>query len=108
MTAPKKTAAVRTPAPKKVEAAKVEAIETVTEETPKITFEHRGITFEIPHPLDFPIGVFETDDEFEAARLIVGEEQWAAYKATGATLRDFSVFADKMSEAQGMDESTGN
>ncbi|MFB7782067.1 hypothetical protein ACFC1D_05065 [Streptomyces vinaceus] len=97
MTAPKKTAT------KKAAAAKSEALE----ESP-VTFDHAGITFEVPHPLDFPLEVLETDDEFEACRLIVGEDQWAAYKATRPTIRDFGVFAQKLSEAQGRDTDTGN
>ncbi|MFD8018922.1 hypothetical protein ACFV6G_00595 [Streptomyces lavendulae] len=97
MPTPKKTAT------KKATAAKSEALE----ESP-VTFEHAGITFEVPHPLDFPLEVLETDDEFEACRLIVGEDQWAAYKATRPTIRDFGVFAQRLSEAQGRDTDTGN
>ncbi|MCY0962734.1 hypothetical protein [Streptomyces sp. H27-H5] len=97
MTAPKKTAT------KKTVAAKAEALE----EGPT-TFEHAGITFEVPHPLDFPLEVLETDDEFEACRLIVGEDQWKAYKETRPTIRDFGVFAEKLSAAQGRDTNSGN
>lgn len=97
MTAPKKTAT------KKATAAKAEALE----EGPT-SFEHAGLTFEVPHPLDFPLEVLETDDEFEACRLIVGDEQWAAYKATRPTIRDFGAFAEKLSAAQGRDTDSGN
>ncbi|MFI5865849.1 hypothetical protein [Streptomyces sp. NPDC051546] len=98
MTTPKKK-----PVTPKASAAKAEALE----EGP-VTFEHAGITFEVPHPLDFPLEVLETDDEFEACRLIVGEDQWAAYKETRPTIRDFGVFAQKLSEAQGRDTDSGN
>lgn len=107
MTAAKKPAAKKTAPKKAVEAKKVEAVEPANEAA-ALTFEHRGIVFEVPHPLDLPLDVFETDDEFEVARLIVGAEQWTAYKATGATLRDFAEFAEKMSDAAGLGGSSGN
>ncbi|MFE0773914.1 hypothetical protein [Streptomyces sp. NPDC058861] len=93
------TAATKTPrktaAAKKAEAA----AEAGT------AFEHRGLTFEVPHPLDLPVGLLECEDEVEAVRLIVGPEQWAAYKASGATIRDFQELSAKLSQAQGFDHS---
>ncbi|WP_030386527.1 hypothetical protein [Streptomyces sp. NRRL S-241] len=97
MTASKKTST------KKAAAAEAEALK----EGPTY-FEHAGITFEVPHPLDFPLAVLKTDDEFEACALIVGKTQWAAYEATNPSIRDFGVFAEKLSEAQGRDADAGN
>ncbi|WP_259454008.1 hypothetical protein [Streptomyces ginkgonis] len=68
------------------------------------SFEHRGIRFRVPHPLDMPVSLLEAADEIEAIRLIVGERQWEKYKSTGATIRDFKVFADKVAKAQGHDD----
>jgi hypothetical protein len=65
------------------------------------SFEHRGATYTVPHPLDMPVAVLEAEDELEAVRLIVGPEQWRRYKESGATIRDFKEFADKVAQAQG-------
>ncbi|GGW89460.1 hypothetical protein [Streptomyces noursei] len=83
---------------------KTAAKQAETEAAPT-TFEHRGIEFTIPHPLDMPIGLLECDDEIEAVKLILGHEQWEAYKATGATIRDFKELSEKLAEAQGFDDS---
>jgi hypothetical protein len=66
-----------------------------------VSFEHQGVTYTVPHPLDMPVGVLEAEDELEAVRLIVGSDQWQQYKNSGATIRDFKVFADKVAAAQG-------
>ncbi|GCD99862.1 hypothetical protein [Embleya hyalina] len=84
-TAPRKTAAAR----------KAEATKSTT------SVEHAGVTYEIPAALDMPVGILEAQDEVEAIRLILGQDQWDAYKATGATIGDFSVFADKITAAAG-------
>ncbi|WP_246430279.1 hypothetical protein [Streptomyces rectiverticillatus] len=64
-------------------------------------FEHGGIEYTVPAPLDMPVGLLEATDEIEAIRLILGDDQWTRYKNTGATLRDFQVFADKVAQAAG-------
>ncbi|MGW2919524.1 hypothetical protein ACWDBF_16920 [Streptomyces angustmyceticus] len=86
----------------KVAAAKAEATKAGR------TFKHRGITFTLPHPKKFPLQVLMTDDELVATQLILGEDQWAAYLATGPDIEDFGEFAIKMSEAQGRDDDSGN
>ncbi|WP_073782508.1 hypothetical protein [Streptomyces uncialis] len=90
--------------PRKTAAAK-KAEASVADASKPSTFDHRGITFEVPLPLDLPVGLLECEDEFEAIRLILGKEQWAAYKATGATIRDFQELATKVGEAQGFGDS---
>lgn len=87
---------------KKVAAAAAEAKKAVA------TFEHRGLTFELPHPRNFPLQVLMTDDELVATQLILGEDQWAAYLSTRPDIEDFGELARKMSEAQGRDEESGN
>ncbi|ARX87889.1 hypothetical protein SMD44_07371 [Streptomyces alboflavus] len=84
------------------DAAKAEALEQ------PVIFEHRGLTFELPHPLDMPLELLETDDEVEAVRLMLGDEQWQAYKATKPRVRDFGALVDAISEAQGGDDESGN
>ncbi|MEU2513781.1 hypothetical protein [Streptomyces syringium] len=64
------------------------------------TFEHNGVMYTVPAPLDLPVGLLEADDEIEAIRLILGD-QWDAYKKTGATIRDFQAYAEKVSAAAG-------
>lgn len=67
-------------------------------------FEHKGITFTIPAPLDLPLELMECEDEYEAVKVIVGNEQWDSYMATKPTLRDFRDFAAKVNGATGEDE----
>jgi hypothetical protein len=98
----KKTAAPRKVNPKKVKAAAVEALDG------RPSFEHRGLTFVLPEPKDFPLQVLLTNDEIEATRLILGDDQWNAYLESGPTIADFAELAQKMSEAQGMEDETGN
>lgn len=103
MTAAKKTAPKKA-APKKVAAAKAE----VNEDRKPTYFTHEGTEFRVPHPLDFPLELLETDNEIEAIRLILGEDQWATYKATNPTVGDFYELSKAMSEAQGRDDDSGN
>ncbi|MCX4685471.1 hypothetical protein OG401_14305 [Kitasatospora purpeofusca] len=90
MAAAKKTVSPKTA----TAAAKAEATETPT------TFEHAGVTFVVPAPLDMPLELLEVASEVEAVRLIVGEESWAEYRLTRPTIRDFQALADKVSSAQ--------
>ncbi|MFJ7907502.1 hypothetical protein [Kitasatospora sp. NPDC096204] len=89
MAVAKKTASPKTAA------AKAEATDEPT------TFEHAGITFSIPAPLDMPLEILEAESEVEAVRLIVGEEAWAEYRATRPTIRDFQALAERVNEAAG-------
>lgn len=88
--------------PKKLAAVAAEARKTLA------SFEHRGLTFKIPHPRNFPLEVLMTDDELVATQLILGEDQWAAYLSTRPDIEDFGELARKMSEAQGRDDESGN
>ncbi|MBB5123236.1 hypothetical protein AF335_33040 [Streptomyces eurocidicus] len=91
-------AATKASSAEKLAAKDAEAAEAPTH------FEHRGVTFTVPHPLDMPIGLMDAEDEIEAVKLMLGKDQWEAYKRTGATLRDFQPFADKIAAAQGHDD----
>lgn len=96
-TAPRKTAA------KKATAAKAEA------ENGPVSFEFNGLTFEIPtDPRKLPLELLETDDELEATRLVLGDEQWTAFRSTSPTVGDFYDLVDAMSEARGRDADSGN
>ncbi|MET8702734.1 hypothetical protein ABZW10_28325 [Kitasatospora sp. NPDC004723] len=88
MAVAKKTAASKTAA------AKAEALEIPT------TFEHAGVHFAVPAPLDMPLELLEAESELEAVRLIVGDEAWTEYRATRPTIRDFQALADKVNQAQ--------
>ncbi|MFB7906414.1 hypothetical protein ACFC1T_08305 [Kitasatospora sp. NPDC056076] len=76
-------------------AAEAEATESPT------TFEHAGITFVVPPPLDMPLDLLEADTEMEAVRLIVGDEAWNAYRAGRPTIRDFQALASRVNEVAG-------
>lgn len=102
MSAQKKSGAKKSTA-KKVAAVAAEATDAFA------TFEHRGLTFILPHPKKFPLEVLMTDDEIVATQLILGEDQWAAYLGTRPTIEDFGDLARKMGEAQGReDDDAGN
>ncbi|EGJ73592.1 hypothetical protein STTU_0803 [Streptomyces sp. Tu6071] len=94
------------PPAKKTASAPSAPLEAETEDKPTY-FDHAGITFEVPAPLDMPLELLLVDDELKAASVIVGEAKWLEYLATRPTIRDFQVFMDKLSEAQG-GEDTGN
>jgi len=66
------------------------------------TFEHQGNTYTVPDPLDFPLAVLSAEDELSIVRLILGDEQWAAFEATKPTIRQFQELAELV------DGSTGN
>lgn len=104
MTTPRKTAAKKT-APK--DAPEVEASQNEAQEKPT-PFEFKGQSFEVPHPLDWPLEAYQTGDEIEVIAIVLGDEQWARFMGTGPTLRDFNALMDAMSEAQGRGEDQGN
>ena len=66
-----------------------------------VSFEHRGLLFTVPAPLDYPLAVLEARSEVEIVRLVVGEDQWAAYVATSPTVRDFQALVEKVNETAG-------
>jgi hypothetical protein len=66
-----------------------------------IEVEHNGKTYSLPSPMDFPVDVVFADNDFEAARIVLGEEQWQKYRATKPTIRDFQHFNEKISKATG-------
>ena len=101
MTAAKKTAPKKT-SPKKVDAAESEAKDERT------YFSHAGVDYIVPPPLKFPLELLETDDEIEAVKLILGDEQWATYRATKPTIGDFYELAQAMADARGEDSDSGN
>ena len=93
----------RKPGAPKAVAAKAEA-----EKLP-ISFEFKGLTYEVPtDPRAFPLAVLETDDELVATALVLGEDQWAAFKATNPSVGDFYDLVEAMSEARGRDADAGN
>ncbi|MGK5496392.1 hypothetical protein [Streptomyces sp. URMC 125] len=86
-------AARKTANTKAVENAKTEATDV---ESPR-TFEYKGETYTVPGLMDMPVEVLELEDVEDVnpttlARAIIGEEQWAKFKATGAKVRDFNDF----------------
>ncbi|MGW0087850.1 hypothetical protein ACWDWS_02405 [Streptomyces sp. NPDC003328] len=99
----RKTAAKKAVASTKVEAAKAEA------KNDAVTFEFKGLTYTVPtNPRDFPLEIFETDDELEATRLILGDDQWSAFRDTSPTVGDFYDLTEAMSKARGRDSDAGN
>ncbi|MFE5092085.1 hypothetical protein ACFRCI_17270 [Streptomyces sp. NPDC056638] len=98
----KKTTEARKPAPNKVAAQKAEA----TNEG--LSFEHRGVTFDVLPVLKYPVAVLDTDDEIEVLKLVLGRDQWAAYLATEPTLEDLPEFLEKFATAQGGGDESGN
>ncbi|MFJ8699464.1 hypothetical protein [Streptomyces ardesiacus] len=76
-------------------AAKAEAVEE------GIKVEHNGKTYVVPSPLDYPVDVVFADNDFEAVRIVLGEDQWQEYRRTRPTIRDFQLFNEKINKASG-------
>ncbi|MFD4608279.1 hypothetical protein ACFWOT_09195 [Streptomyces sp. NPDC058440] len=66
-----------------------------------IEVEHNGRTYYVPSPMDFPVDVVFAENDFEAIRIVLGEEQWQEYRRTKPTIRDFRALNDKINAASG-------
>jgi hypothetical protein len=66
-----------------------------------IEIEHNGRTYKLPSPMDYPVDVVFAENDFEAVRIVVGEEQWQEYRKSKPTIRDFQLFNEKISKATG-------
>jgi hypothetical protein len=97
MPTPRKTAEPKPDSTAKNAAKAAEA----NEEPTGGEFEYKGVTFAVPGPLDMPVEVLEAEDELSLIRAMVGPEQWAAFKNTRATVRDFKDFAVLVTETAG-------
>ncbi|MFE9455982.1 hypothetical protein OH797_31880 [Streptomyces anulatus] len=65
-----------------------------------VTFEHVGLTFEIPGDPDrMPLELLEAEDELEAVKIVLGAEQWAEFKSARPTIGDFRELSRKVNEA---------
>ncbi|MFF8629685.1 hypothetical protein [Streptomyces werraensis] len=101
------------PAKKTAAAESVETVELAPEATAELAaaeaeaadaelvVEHGGKTYVIPAPMDYPVDVVFADNDFEAVRLVLGEEQWQEYRRTRPTIRDFQQFHEKINLAAG-------
>ncbi|MFF3416819.1 hypothetical protein ACFYW9_19280 [Streptomyces sp. NPDC002698] len=67
----------------------------------RVEVEHNGKTYFVPAPLDYPVDVVFAENDFEAIRLVLGEEQWQEYRKSRPTIRDFQEFNAKINEATG-------
>lgn len=99
------TAPRKTPAPK-VNATKNEAVHAESTETAYNEFEYQGVTYKAPaDPLDFPyFEVEEAETEGEVFQAILGVEQWATFRDTRPTVRQFKQFEELVSKAVGWGE----
>lgn len=75
------------------------ALAEATEEGVEV--EHNGKTYVVPSPLDYPVDVVFAENDFEAVRIVLGEEQWQEYRRTRPTIRDFQLFNEKINKASG-------
>ncbi|MFI2031397.1 hypothetical protein [Streptomyces buecherae] len=97
--------------PKSATAPKSAGQQIEAAEKKTTTFEHRGIVFTIPVGKALPIDVFETDDEIEATKLILGAKQWKEWKDSfeeRASFGDWAELLTAITEAQGMAIQSGN
>jgi len=74
--------------------------EAVPDEAGPVSFEHDGVTYTVPQALDIPLDLLEAEDELTAMRIILGDDQWSAYRATKPTIRNFQALTEKISTAQ--------
>ncbi|MFD8088971.1 hypothetical protein [Streptomyces malaysiensis] len=87
MPAAKKTAA------KKTTATEAEAIEE------SVKFAFLGIEFEVAPPKKLPLELLFAEDEVEAVKIVVGDEKWDEFRASGPTIGDFQELSRKVNEA---------
>jgi hypothetical protein len=66
-----------------------------------VEVEHNGKVYTVPSPMDYPVDVVFADNDFEAVRIVLGEEQWQEYRKTKPTIRDFQLFNEKINKAAG-------
>ncbi|MVO87423.1 hypothetical protein GPA10_22330 [Streptomyces sp. p1417] len=66
-----------------------------------VTVHHNGTTYHLPSPLDYPVDVVFAESDFEAVRIVLGEDQWQEYRKAKPTIRDFQEFNEKINEATG-------
>ncbi|MFG3176585.1 hypothetical protein ACGFZC_16175 [[Kitasatospora] papulosa] len=66
-----------------------------------VSVEHGGKTYFLPSPLDYPVDVVFAENDFEAVRLVLGEDQWQEYRKSKPTIRDFQEFNAKVNAASG-------
>jgi hypothetical protein len=109
MTAAKKTAAKK-PAADEVTVEETELVPDADAELGAaeaeakgdvIEVEHNGRSYVLPAPLDYPVDVVFAENDFEAVRIVLGEEQWQAYRSSKPTIRDFQLLNEKINEATG-------
>ncbi|MFJ9234383.1 hypothetical protein ACIRJ3_05285 [Streptomyces anulatus] len=67
----------------------------------EVLVEHRGKTYVLPSPLDYPVDVVFAENDFEAVRIVLGEAQWQEYRKSKPTIRDFQEFNTKINEVSG-------
>ncbi|MFF4223190.1 hypothetical protein ACFYZH_10030 [Streptomyces abikoensis] len=74
-------------------------------------FEFKDVTYVVQSKKKLPLALLEAIEEdrgeIQIVRAIVGQEQWAAFKASDPTIEDFEEFAALVSEAAGFGD-TGN
>jgi hypothetical protein len=104
MAAAKKTASDKTVETVEVEVpdATTELVAAEAEARGEVTeVEHNGKVYTVPSPMDYPVDVVFAENDFEAVRIVLGEEQWQAYRASKPTIRDFQTFNEKINKATG-------
>lgn len=80
-------------------------------EAPKTaSFEYKGHTFTVPiDRLDVPMDVFYAETDYEIVEIMVGPDQWAQFRATRPTIRDFQAFSELVFKTAGFeDDDAGN
>lgn len=109
MTAAKKTAAKKPSAPAEEVVVVDEAPDADTElgaaeaeaKGDELLVEHKGKTYVVPSPLDYPVDVVFADNDFEAVRIVLGEAQWQEYRKSKPTIRDFQELNTKINQISG-------
>jgi hypothetical protein len=75
---------------------RAEATKTKPKETPGVTVSWRGTTYTLPTADDFPLDALEAEENgktLTALRLILGDEQYATWRADARTAGDAEEFS---------------
>jgi hypothetical protein len=87
------------------EAQKAEVNETApaVEEDQRFVM-YKDVKYLVPGPLDVSVDLLEADGELDVVKSVLGDEQYAAWRATKPTLRELRSFGDELVKAVGFDD----
>ncbi|GAA3136658.1 hypothetical protein GCM10010466_29340 [Planomonospora alba] len=90
--------------------SKAKSAAVAESESAPVLAEYDGTVYTVPTPLDWPLDVLDALEAgrlTDAARALLGEDQYAVFRSKPRTFRDLRDLLDAVTSAGGFD-STGN